>query len=267
MRLLEAIIVANHAAAAGQRGEAKFDCFQQCLPLAALTCIDPRLNHLFPGALGLSEEQFIWLRNAGNVITSPTSSTVRSLALAVYVKGAKEIAVIGHTDCKMSKLRATDLLEHFKQAGIDRSALTIPNLHDFFGLFSSEKPNVIKAVGYLRTSSIIPPKMPIHGLLIETATGRLEWVINGYDSAGLPADAGITLEKLVGESLPANLPGYVTGPIKSFAENIEPLVAKKWDQTAAKVAEKVEKVAAKLPLPSVIPKKPDFKKRDPGPYR
>lgn len=273
MRLVEAIISANHAAVAGLRGEAKFDCFQQCLPLAALTCIDPRLNKLFPGALGLTEEQFIWLRNAGNVITSPTSSTVRSIALASYVKGAKEIAVIGHTNCKMSKLGAADLLERLKQAGIDRSALTIPNLHEFFGLFSSEKPNIIKAVGYLRTSPIIPPKMPIHGLLIDTATGRLEWVINGYESAGLPADAGITLEKLVSEALPVNLPGYVTGPVKSFAENIEPLVAKQWDQAAVKVAEKMEKVAGKLPLPPrtpeppVITKKPGIKKRDPGPYR
>src|SRR5947207_3291183 len=158
MRLLEAIIAANHAAIAGKTGEAQFDRFTECLPLAALTCIDPRLNRLFPGALGLREEQFIWLRNAGNVITSSTSSTVRSIAMSIFLKGAKEIAVIGHTDCLMRKVGMPELLEKLKAHGIDRSALSMPNLHEFFGLFSSEKPNVIKAVGYLRASPVIPAK-------------------------------------------------------------------------------------------------------------
>ena len=104
MRLMEAIVAANHAAVEGRTAEAEFHFQAESLPLAALTCIDPRLNKLFPGSLGLAEEQFIWLRNAGNVITSPTSSTVRSLAIAIFLKGAKEVAVIGHTDCKMAKL-------------------------------------------------------------------------------------------------------------------------------------------------------------------
>ena len=68
------------------------------LPLIALTCIDPRLNHLLPDRLGIPEESFIWLRNAGNIVTGPLSSTMRSLALACAIKGGKEIAVIGHTD-------------------------------------------------------------------------------------------------------------------------------------------------------------------------
>ena len=75
------------------------------LPVIALTCIDPRLNRLFPGVLGLPEEHFIWLRNAGNIITGPLSSTMRSLALACAVKGGREIAIIGHTDCQGPRRR------------------------------------------------------------------------------------------------------------------------------------------------------------------
>ena len=44
------------------------------LPVVALTCIDPRLNRFFPGVLGLPEEQFIWLRNAGNIITGRSAA-------------------------------------------------------------------------------------------------------------------------------------------------------------------------------------------------
>ena len=46
-----------------------------------------------PEVLGLSEPDFIWVTNAGNVVTGPLSSTVRSLALACGVHDGKEIAI------------------------------------------------------------------------------------------------------------------------------------------------------------------------------
>jgi carbonic anhydrase len=101
---MEAIVDANHRAVVGDGNAGVHpDDFAEALPLAALTCIDARLNAFFPGVLGLPKEQFIWLRNAGNIITGTASSTMRSLALACAVKGAKEIAVIGHTDCQVAK--------------------------------------------------------------------------------------------------------------------------------------------------------------------
>ena len=63
MRLFEAIIDANHRALAGDAAAGlHVGEFETALPLAALTCIDPRLNALFPGVLGLPKEKFIWLR-------------------------------------------------------------------------------------------------------------------------------------------------------------------------------------------------------------
>src|SRR5882672_10344592 len=87
MRLLEAIIDANHRALAGdvEAGLRPAD-FADELPIVALTCIDVRLNPLMPQVLGVPQDQFIWLRNAGNIITGPLSSTLRSLSLACAVK-------------------------------------------------------------------------------------------------------------------------------------------------------------------------------------
>ena len=100
MRLFEAIIDANHRAVAGDASAGLHPAdFEDSLPIIALTCIDPRLNGLFPSVLGLPGEQFIWLRNAGNIIFDPMSSMTRTLALACAVKGGEEIAIIGHTDC------------------------------------------------------------------------------------------------------------------------------------------------------------------------
>src|SRR5688572_21880855 len=137
MRPFEAIVDANHRALAGDaKAGLRPAEHADSLPVVALTCIDPRLNPLIPEVLGVPEENFIWLRNAGNIITGPTSSMMRSVALACAVKGGKEIAVIGHTDCLVCKTSAMELTDEFAQLGIPRSKLP-DNLQEFFGLFAS----------------------------------------------------------------------------------------------------------------------------------
>src|SRR5213594_4513833 len=154
MRLLEAILDANHRAADGDANAGLHPSeFADSLPLVALTCIDPRLNPLIPEVLGVPEEKFIWLRNAGNIITGPASSTMRSLALACAVKGGKEIAIIGHTDCLVGKTSALQLTERFSALGISRSKMP-DNLQEFFGMFASERQNVIRGVDFARQSPI-----------------------------------------------------------------------------------------------------------------
>src|SRR3954469_17077966 len=166
MRLFEAIIDANHRAVAGDvKAGVHVADFENELPVVALTCVDPRLNALFPNVLGLPGEQFIWLRNAGNIITGPLSSTMRSLALACAVKGGREIAVIGHTDCQVGKTTTMQLIERFKAIGIERHLLP-ENLNEFFGTVGSERQNIIKACDYARSSPLIGPKIPVHGFLV-----------------------------------------------------------------------------------------------------
>ena len=186
MRLFEAVISANHRLISGDPsavmppGE-----FAADLPIVALTCIDPRLNPLLPNALGIREEEFIWLRNAGNIIFDPMSSMTRTLALACAVKGGREIAIIGHTDCRVRNISMSDLLDRFKALGVDRKHLP-ENLNEFFGLFASERQNVIRGAEIVRSSPLIGTKIPVHGLLIDIQTGGLEWVDNGYEN--IPAN-------------------------------------------------------------------------------
>jgi carbonic anhydrase len=181
VRLFEAIIATNHRAVAGDNSAGLRSAdFADELPVIALTCIDPRLNALFPDVLGLPGEQFIWLRNAGNIIFEPMSSMMRSLSLACAVKGGKEIAIIGHTDCLVCKTTATQLLEKLKTLGVERGRLP-ENLNEFFGLFSAERQNIIKACELTRQSPLIGSKIPVHGLLVDTDTGKLDWVVNGYE--------------------------------------------------------------------------------------
>jgi carbonic anhydrase len=182
MRLFEAIIEVNQRRVAGDKSASvPVAEYGAELPLAALTCIDARLNHLLPDMLGVSAEQFIWLRNAGNIVTSPLSSTMRSLALACAVKGAKEIAIIGHSDCQVGKTTTMQLLDRLATLGVDRHRLP-ENLIEYFGLFGTERQNVMRGVELVRTSPLIGAKIPVQGLLIDVHSGRLEWVVNGYRS-------------------------------------------------------------------------------------
>jgi carbonic anhydrase len=182
MRLFEAIVAANHRAVAGDNSAGLHPTeFADSLPIIALTCIDPRLNPLMPAVLGIPEEQFIWLRNAGNIIFDPMSSMMRTLALACAVKGGREIAIIGHTDCRVGKTTMVDLIGRFHALGVERARLP-ENLNEFFGLFASERQNVIKGVDFVRSSPLIGPKVPVHGLLVDIQTGKLEWLVNGYQA-------------------------------------------------------------------------------------
>ncbi len=222
-RLIEAIVDANDAAAEGRVGELQVGRFADALPLAILTCIDPRLNRLFPSILGLSDEQFIWLCNAGNVITCSTSSTVRSVALSVLLNGAKEIVVIGHTDCLMAKSSVAELLARLKAYRIERTSLPISDLQWFFGLCGSETSNVLKGVGYLRQSAVIPARVTVHGLIVNTATGRLDWVVNGYETHAPPVAENVSSVETSPAVTPALVSLSTAGPVKSLVRDLPPI--------------------------------------------
>src|SRR5208337_4678582 len=244
MHLFEAIIDANHRAVAGdtEAGLHPAD-FAVALPVIALTCIDPRLNAFFPNALALPTEQFIWLRNAGNIITQPLSSTMRSLALACAVKGGREIAIIGHTDCQVCKTTTLQLLDKLKELGVERHLLP-DNLTEFFGMFGSERQNVIKAAGIVRQSPLIGPKIPVHGLLLDIETGKLDWVVNGYEAwQAAPGQTEATKASSPISGALGSMGGFNFGEMKFPEGKIGELATKaeNW------VSQKVEQVEAALP--------------------
>lgn len=242
MRLFEAIIDANHRAVAGDTSAGLHPAdFAASLPVVALTCVDPRLNAFFPNALALPAEQFIWLRNAGNLITGPLSSTMRSLALACAVKGGEEIAIIGHTDCQIAKTTTMQLLERLKELGVDRSRLP-DNVNEFFGTFGSERQNIIKACDIARQSPLIGPKIPVHGLLMDIASGKLDWVVNGYET--LAATIQPTMPKMDFAALggPSSFKDFAMGEMKFPETKIGEMATKAHEvikdvQTAAESVE------------------------------
>ena len=255
MRLFEAIVDANQRAARGEKAGLRPDDFADSLPIVALTCIDPRLNPLMPEVLGIPEEHFIWLRNAGNIITGPVSSTMRSIALACAVKGGKEIVIIGHTDCKVRHTSAAELIDQLRHLGIGRERLP-DNVNEFFGLFASERANVLKAVDFVRQSPIIGAVIPVHGLLVDIRSGALEWIVNGYNALNLARASTVPSGEW---SLPPFDLGTMKFPDSKIGDSVVPLEPNAITPApeAPPSAEKVRlKVPEAIPIPPRIPRRP-----------
>jgi len=258
MRLFEAIIEANHRAIAGDEKAGLHPAeFADSLPVASLTCIDVRLNPLIPEVLGIPEEHFIWLRNAGNIITGPLSSTMRSLALACAVKGGKEIVIIGHTDCQVCKTTTMQLLERFKNIGVERSLLP-ENISEYFGMFASERQNVIKACDFVRHSPLIGPQIPVHGLLVDITTGKLEWLVNGYQTFATMSGRWNEAVKSAGETVDKlkSLADFQIGEMKFPETRIGEVVTKAGDwlsqQVGALELKQAEASAEKQPASRAV---------------
>jgi carbonic anhydrase len=189
MRLVEAMVEANHRALSGDpRAGLRAADFASSLPIAALTCIDPRLHPLMPEVLGVAEEDFIWVTNAGNRIAHPGCDTLITLSLACAVHRAREILIIGHTDCPFCNWRPPEMVQRLQTLGIDL-AQAAGRLDDFLNQFADVERNVQRTVQMARSSALIAPTIPIHGLLVDIRSGRLDWIVNGYQSKGAPAVA------------------------------------------------------------------------------
>jgi len=258
MRLFEAIVDANHRAIAGDStAGVRVADFENELPVIALTCADPRLNALFPNVLGLPGEQFIWLRNAGNIITGPLSSTMRSLALACAVKGGKEIAIIGHTDCQVGKTTTMQLLEKLEAMGVKRHLLP-ENLNDFFGMFGSDRLNVIKSCNFARQSPLIGPKVPVHGFLVDIETGKLEWLVNGYQNWETMSSQWNETVKSAGQTVDMlkSLTDFNIGEMKFPETKIGETVVKAEDWLAKKIGQAEIKPPAPIPPAPAAPPEP-----------
>src|SRR5690554_4948729 len=81
--------------------------------VAVLTCMDTRLVELIVKALGFKNGDAKFIKNAGAILTQPFGSAMRSILIAVYELGAREVLVIGHHGCGMTNLDAKGMINKF----------------------------------------------------------------------------------------------------------------------------------------------------------
>lgn len=146
--------------------------------IAILTCMDTRLTHLLPAALGLKNGDVKMIKNAGAMVNSLFSDTVRSLLIGIYELHVSEIMVIGHTECGVQGLTGEFLINQMKSRGILEEAISsLPILEqelvNWLGGFSEVTQSVRDTVQFLTEHPLIPEDIRISGYTIDIVTGKL----------------------------------------------------------------------------------------------
>ncbi len=154
--------------------------------LAIFTCMDTRLVDFLEGAMGIQRGEAKVIKNAGNTLTHPFGVVIRSLVMAIYALGVKELIVIGHLDCGMSTATADDLKEKMIARGISPEAIKLVEgaLSQWVDTFHHPIENVAEVVKTIRENPLIPKDVPVHGLIFDPDDGRLDLIVNGYENLG-----------------------------------------------------------------------------------
>jgi len=154
--------------------------------MVILSCMDTRLVELLPKAMNLKNGDAKILHNAGAIVTQPFGNIMRSIIVALYELGADEVFVIGHYDCGMTGLDSDAIIEKMGARGVSPDTVTTLQhsgiqLSRWLTGFDSVKEGVEKSVSIIRNHPLLPANTPVHGLIIDPTTGKLDLFINGYE--------------------------------------------------------------------------------------
>jgi carbonic anhydrase len=218
--LLDAVLRANEARARGE--EVSADLPPGAHPFV-ITCMDPRLSGVLLPAIGPGGSPTPQARFAGGIVRQGAISGARSVLSAAIFNMATEILLVGHTDCRMGKTSAMEIRSGLARLGVRPDAFDGQDPPTWLGTFVSERQSVEASVAVLRADRRIPPAMPVHGLLYNLETRRLEVVVRGYDAArsapsiGPGSDSGYRPGPASLEAPPSPLFGGTPVPVPGFA--------------------------------------------------
>ncbi|MCG7345740.1 carbonic anhydrase [Sporosarcina sp. ACRSL] len=155
--------------------------------IVILTCMDTRLTELLPKAMNLKNGDAKIIKSAGAIVTHPFGSVMRSILIALYELGADEVYIIGHHDCGMSSIDTEQIIGKMVERGVDRSLFKTlrysgVNMKDWLRGFNDVTESVKSSVDQVRNHPLMDRKVPVHGLVAHPDTGRLDIIVNGYDS-------------------------------------------------------------------------------------
>lgn len=148
--------------------------------LAVLTCMDTRLTELLPKALGLRNGDAKIIKNAGGLILSETDSAIRSLLVAVYELGVREVMVVHHSTCGACHMSYSEFKPHMLEHGIAADTLSEWEEKGIAGWlegFHDTEGSVRKTVATIKEHPLVPKDITVRGFIIDSVTGELSEVI------------------------------------------------------------------------------------------
>ncbi|KOY81943.1 carbonic anhydrase [Lysinibacillus sp. FSL H8-0500] len=152
--------------------------------IVVLSCMDTRLVELLPKAMNLRNGDVKIVKSAGALVSHPFGAVMRSLLVAVYGLQADEVYVVGHYDCGMSAVDPEAMLSEMVARGVDPETIKMLeysgfDLKDFLRGFGDVATSVKKSVDTIRNHPLMVKNVPVHGLIIDPNTGRLDVIEDG----------------------------------------------------------------------------------------
>jgi carbonic anhydrase len=181
MTNIERIMEHNKSFVASKGYEPFISKVQPRRKLAILSCMDTRLTELLPAALGLKNGDAKIIKNAGAVVTDPFGATMRSLMISVYLLGAEEIFIIGHKECGVKCMDASNFTEKMTSANVTSEKIDLVkscgiDLEAWLRGFEDTDQSVRDTVKMVKGHPLLPATVGVHGFVIDPNTGELERV-------------------------------------------------------------------------------------------
>lgn len=153
--------------------------------LVILSCMDTRLSELLPRAMNLKNGDAKIIKSAGAIITHPFGGVMRSILVAIYEFRAEEVCVIGHYGCGMASLDPDKALRTMIDRGIPQETIdTIQHsgidLTNWLHGFGRIEESVQQTVQLIQHHPLMLPHIPVHGLIMDPDTGKLDVVVEDY---------------------------------------------------------------------------------------
>ncbi|MGF7030559.1 carbonic anhydrase [Paenibacillus mucilaginosus] len=152
--------------------------------IVVLTCMDTRLVELLPACMNIKNGDVKMIKAAGGFVSTPFGGIMRSIIVAIYELGAEEVYVIGHYDCGMSSVNPEKMKDKFVARGVKSDTLQTleysgVDINRWLKGFNDVTDSVKGSVSLINHHPLVPD-IPVHGLVIDPVTGRLDLVVDGY---------------------------------------------------------------------------------------
>lgn len=153
--------------------------------MVVVSCMDARLTDLLPRALNVKDGNAKFVKDAGAIVLHPFGSVMRSIIVAVFELNADEVFVVGHHDCGMNSIDPSETLHKMMERGISSETINTLesagiNLQKWLHGFDSVEESVKASVQTVKNHPLLPKDIPVHGLVIDPETGKLDLIVDGY---------------------------------------------------------------------------------------
>ncbi len=179
---------AEYVASFGDKGEL---ALPPARGFAILTCMDARLD---PAKYaGLAEGDAHVIRNAGG---RASDDAIRSLVISYKLLGTSEWFVIHHTNCGM-EFFTDEVMRGLLASSLETAALGPDGFTDVGAgpgsaeakyidwlTISDQAESVTEDVIRIRTSPLVPNRIPVYGYIYDVTSGRLVEVPEATEAGG-----------------------------------------------------------------------------------